>query len=71
MFAKIKERLKQNYKLDVIDNIITGSIFLRFLCPAIMTPNFFGLHNAYPPDNAVRTLKLLAKLLQALANNTV
>ncbi|XP_063718248.1 uncharacterized protein LOC134845249 isoform X4 [Symsagittifera roscoffensis] len=70
VFAKIKERLKKEYTGEVVDNIITGSIFLRFLCPAIMTPNLFALHNAYPPDNTVRTLKLVAKLLQALANNS-
>ncbi|XP_075252446.1 uncharacterized protein LOC142344563 isoform X5 [Convolutriloba macropyga] len=68
VFGTIRNRLQNSYSPEVIDNIITGSVFLRFLCPAIMTPNFFGLHNAYPPDDTVRTLKLVAKLLQALAN---
>lgn len=48
-----------------------GLVFLRFLCPALLTPHKFHLtpDDAQPSESLKRTLILLAKLFQLLANN--
>jgi hypothetical protein len=47
---------------------VTGFLFLRFFCPAILNPKLFGLLRDHPRPKAQRTLTLIAKSLQALAN---
>ena len=49
---------------------VSGFFFLRFLCPAILNPKLFGLLHEHPRPGAQRTLTLIAKGLQALANLT-
>ncbi|TDH71013.1 uncharacterized protein CCR75_006983 [Bremia lactucae] len=48
-----------------------GLVFLRFLCPALVVPHKMNLTPAgsAPNKQMQRTLVLLAKLLQSLANN--
>ncbi|TPX12203.1 uncharacterized protein E0L32_007089 [Thyridium curvatum] len=47
---------------------VSGFLFLRFICPAILNPKLFGLLRDHPRPRAQRTLTLIAKTLQALAN---
>ncbi|KAF2260061.1 hypothetical protein CC78DRAFT_40552 [Lojkania enalia] len=47
---------------------VSGFLFLRFFVPAVLNPKLFGLLKDHPKPRARRTLTLLAKSLQGLAN---
>ncbi|RPA75141.1 hypothetical protein BJ508DRAFT_365869 [Ascobolus immersus RN42] len=47
---------------------VSGFLFLRFFCPAVLNPKLFGLLKDHPGVRAQRTLTLVAKSLQGLAN---
>lgn len=47
---------------------VSGFLFLRFFCPALINPKLFGLLGDNPQPKAQRTLTLIAKALQVLAN---
>ena len=49
---------------------VSGFLFLRFICPAILSPKLFGLLRDHPRPRAQRTFTLITKALQALANLT-
>lgn len=48
--------------------MIGGFFFLRFINPAIVTPQAYMLVDGLPSKHPRRTLTLIAKLLQNLAN---
>lgn len=48
--------------------VVSGFIFLRLLCPALLNPRAFGLVPEPPPPQAMRSLVMVAKCLQNLAN---
>ncbi|KLJ10289.1 IQ domain-containing protein containing GTPase activating protein [Blastomyces silverae] len=53
---------------QTICTLIGGFFFLRFINPAIVTPRSYMLIEATPSDKPRRTLTLIAKMLQNLAN---
>ena len=69
-FYKIRQYLAHVGKPDLGDNLISSCIFLRYLCPAVLTPSLFNLTDEYPSEKANRNLTLVAKTLQTLANFT-
>lgn len=48
--------------------VVSGFIFLRLLCPAILNPKSFNLITESPSHSATRSLVMVAKCLQNLAN---
>ena len=48
--------------------VVSGFIFLRLLCPALLNPRNFGLVQEQPHQMAMRSLIMVAKCLQNLAN---
>ncbi|XP_029429562.1 ras GTPase-activating protein 1 isoform X3 [Rhinatrema bivittatum] len=47
---------------------VSGFVFLRLICPAILNPRMFNIISDSPSPIAVRTLTLVAKSVQNLAN---
>ncbi|KAK9447820.1 uncharacterized protein V1518DRAFT_420513 [Limtongia smithiae] len=73
IFANIRMHIEEKYG-EFIESAsytgVSGFLFLRFFCPAVLNPNLFGLVNDHPRSRAQRTLVLLAKGLQGLANRS-
>ncbi|KAJ8380612.1 hypothetical protein SKAU_G00013900 [Synaphobranchus kaupii] len=48
--------------------VVSGFVFLRLICPAILNPRMFNIITDAPSSTASRTLTLVAKSVQNLAN---
>ncbi|TEB35043.1 Rho GTPase activation protein [Coprinellus micaceus] len=53
---------------DLPKQSVSAFCFLRFIVPAILHPHLFGLYPGLPPEPVQRSLTLIAKVIQSLAN---
>eukprot|EP01132_Coremiostelium_polycephalum_P003297 gene3297-4129_t len=62
-----QEKVEKKFP-DMKTTVVGGFIFLRYICPAIVAPEVFGLISDNPSTDSRRGLVLVSKLLQNLAN---
>ena len=80
IFAQIRENARDHFfkegvvgeKREEVEMVQFSSVssffFLRLVCPALLSPVQFGLAERYPTEKVGRSLMLIAKILQNLAN---
>jgi len=70
VFKGMREKCLEKYPNDSVSRYtaVSGFIFLRFFCPAILAPKLFDLASDHPGIKQTRYLILIAKTLQNLAN---
>jgi hypothetical protein len=73
VFHAVREAVIEKFGDDEVTPFtsVAGFIFLRFFCPALLGPKLFGLTTASLPAYTARTLTLVAKVVQNLANLVV
>lgn len=72
IFHHLAEELRTvlNQPQSSIYNSIAGFLFLRFFCPGILNPKLFGLIKSQRINTSQRSLTLITKMIQCLANRT-
>ncbi|XP_073509992.1 RAS protein activator like-3 isoform X2 [Phyllobates terribilis] len=70
VFSTWQEKVALRGKPELGSRLVSACLFLRFLCPAILSPGLFQLSPEHPNPLSARALTLVAKVLQNLANFT-
>ncbi|KAL1719474.1 GTPase activating protein [Schizophyllum commune] len=77
LFETIRKLVDQRYRVNASQSeqnrelpwqSVSAFCFLRFIVPAILHPHLFGLYAGLPPPPVQRSLTLIAKVIQSLAN---
>ncbi|KAL5534237.1 hypothetical protein ACEPAG_699 [Sanghuangporus baumii] len=71
LFQHIRQLVERRFEQgnrDMRWQSVSAFCFLRFFVPAILHPHLFGLCHGMPPAPIQRSLTLIAKVLQSLAN---
>ncbi|XP_053319514.1 RAS protein activator like-3 [Spea bombifrons] len=70
VFSAWQDKVAQRGRPELGSRLVSACLFLRFICPAILSPRLFNLSPEHPHPLAARALTLVAKVLQNLANFT-
>jgi len=68
LFGHIKQCVNERFP-DHVSTTIGGFIFLRFFCPAVSSPEAYGIVEEPPSASSRRLLILITKVLQNLSND--
>jgi neurofibromin 1 len=68
LFAHIRKCVAERFPENV-NTTIGGFVFLRFFCPAVSSPEAYGIVEEPPSADARRLLILITKVLQNLSND--
>jgi hypothetical protein len=69
IFVEIDSEIMKKFNNDMaVYKAIGGFFFLRFVCPSITAPHYYGLLDKPPNDVTQRQLVLISKVIQSLAN---
>ncbi|KAI9183340.1 hypothetical protein H9P43_004257 [Blastocladiella emersonii ATCC 22665] len=73
IFAALRQRAVERWPddRDVRYTVVSSFLFLRLFNAAVLGPKLFGLCDVFPNQTVSRTLTLLSKALQQLANQSV
>jgi len=67
LLYKVHADMQENFS-DMSHLVMGNLVFLRFLCPALILPQKYGITPDTPHKSTQRTLILMAKVLQNLSN---
>jgi hypothetical protein len=70
VFAMLKREVAAHFTESgtAANTAVSGFVFLRLICAAILGPQLFGLQPNYPEGQTARTLTLVSMCLMKLAN---
>jgi len=67
LFAYLQVEVMKRFP-EMKDRVVGGFFFLRFVCPALLSPEQWGIVDDPPTPGLRRTLILISKVIQNLAN---
>lgn len=62
LFCLLRQKLAVANKEDCVDIAVSSCIFLRFICPAILSPSLFGLMKGKNFDSTIKIYCIKKKI---------